>query len=288
MGAEPFDPATVPVQRAASVLLVDDRPDLHVLCLRRRSASAFVGGMTVFPGGGIDDHDDDPVYDAVLHGRGRAEMVARLGVEDALAYWVAVARETLEEAGVLLACDAGGGPCAPELGAKHRHDIDRGHRTMRDVLVEEQLRLDTRAIVDIGRWITPIGPPRRYDTRFFVARMPAQQVAAPDSVEAVEAQWRRPVDALAAWAAGELVMLPPTVAWLRVLAAYDDADDVLAAAARAQGPGSCPRVTGDDRGSFRVVLPGEPDYTGPDARDAWGWVYDELVAPLLRRSRGAS
>ncbi len=84
MGAEPFDPAAVPVQRAASVLLVDDRPDLHVLCLRRRTASVFVGGMTVFPGGGIDDHDDDAGYDALLHGRGRAEMVDRLGVDDAL------------------------------------------------------------------------------------------------------------------------------------------------------------------------------------------------------------
>lgn len=280
MTSAPFDPQAVPVQRAASVLVLDDRPDLQVLCLRRRTGSAFVGGMTVFPGGGIDDHDDDAAYEPLLHGRTRAEMVARLGTPDALAYWVAVVRETLEEVGVLLACDPAGAPAQPALAARHRHDIDRGHRRMLDVLQDESLRLEAGAVADIGRWVTPVGPPRRYDTRFFVARLPRGQEAAADEVEAVHAEWRRPADALEAWQRGELVMLPPTVAWLRVLAAYGSVDEVLAAAARAKGPGSSPRVIGDDRGSFRVVLPGDAGHRGPDARDTWGWVYDELLAPV--------
>jgi 8-oxo-dGTP pyrophosphatase MutT (NUDIX family) len=280
MTTAPFDPAAVPVQRAATVLLVDDRPDLQVLCLRRRAGSAFVGGMTVFPGGGIDEHDDDARYDPLLRGRTRTSMVERLATADALAYWVAVARETLEEAGVLLACDAAGRPCPPDVAARHRHDVDHGHRTMLDVLVDESLQLDVEGVVDIGRWITPIGPPRRYDTRFFLARMPDGQAAVADTVEAVRADWQRPAAALDAWSAGELVMLPPTVAFLRVLAAYDSTDAVLDAASRARGPGSAPRVVGDDRGSFRVVLPGERDYLAPDSREAWGWIYDELLAPV--------
>jgi 8-oxo-dGTP pyrophosphatase MutT (NUDIX family) len=280
MTTAPFDPHAVPLQRAASVLVLDDRPDLHVLCLRRRTGSAFVGGMTVFPGGGIDDHDDDAAYEPLLHGRTRGEMVERLGIPDALAYWVAVVRETLEEVGVLLACDATGAPALAALAARHRHDVDRGHRRMLDVLQEESLLLEVGAVADIGRWITPVGPPRRYDTRFFVARLPRGQEATADEVEAVHAEWRRPADALADWHLGELVMLPPTVAWLRVLAAYGSVDDVLAAAARAEGPGSSPRVVGDDRGSFRVVLPGDADHGAPDARDAWGWVYDELLTPV--------
>ena len=41
----------VAIRPAATVVLVDDRPDLQVLVLKRRDASVFVGGHTVFPGG---------------------------------------------------------------------------------------------------------------------------------------------------------------------------------------------------------------------------------------------
>lgn len=271
-----FDPQAVPVQRAATVIVVDDRPELEVLCLRRRAGSSFVGGMTVFPGGGIDDHDDDLAYDARVHGRSRAEMVRRLDAADALAYWVAVARETLEEVGVLLACDALGRPCEPAVAVRHRHDVDHGHRTLLDVLDEEALLIDARAMYDVGRWITPVGPPRRYDTRFFVAQMPSRQEAVVDAIEAVHCEWRRPADALTEWRAGGLVMLPPTVAWLRVLERYTSSADLLAAARASGGPGLAPRVMGDDRGSFVVLLPGEPGYLEPDTRDALAWVYEGM------------
>lgn len=286
MSTAPFDPAAVPVQRAATVLVVDDRPDLQILCLRRRAGSSFVGGMTVFPGGGIDDEDEAPEYAPLVHGRSRADAAARLEIPDALAYWVAVARETLEETGVLLARDAHGRPCAPELAARHRHDVDRGHRRLRDVLEEESLVIDGGAILDIGRWITPVGPPRRYDTRFFVARMPEGQEATVDEVEAVHAEWRRPADALAEWAEGGLVMLPPTVACLRVLERYAGADQLLDAARAAHGPGASPRVVGEDRGTFRIVLPGEDDYDAPDAREAWGWVYEGVLHPRQGGTEG--
>ena len=95
----------------------------------------------------------------------------------------------------------------------------------------------------------------------------------------MHAEWRRPADALAEWAAGGLVMLPPTVACLRVLERYVGADQLLDAARAAHGPGASPRVVGEDRGSFRVVLPGEADYDAPDAREAWGWVYEGVLHP---------
>ena len=49
-----LDPHGVPIKLAATILIVDDRPDLHVMMLRRRARSEFVGGMMVFPGGGLD------------------------------------------------------------------------------------------------------------------------------------------------------------------------------------------------------------------------------------------
>src|SRR2546426_5028553 len=95
--------SAVPVRPAATVMIVDDRPELHVLLLRRRAGSAFVPGMDVFPGGGVDPHD------AAANGEiggdlDDATASARLGLASGgRAYWVAAARETLEEAGLRLA-----------------------------------------------------------------------------------------------------------------------------------------------------------------------------------------
>lgn len=261
------------------MLLIDDRPaggrtDLHVLCLRRREASAFVGGMTVFPGGALDPDDADPAYAARVRGLTPAEADRRLDrPSGALAYWVAVARETLEEVGVLLA-QTSTGAAPPAAVIAHRHAVDDGSRVLLDVLTAEDLMLDFTDVHDIGRWITPVGPPRRYDTRFFVARMPAGQTAEVDTVEAVHAEWRRPADALAAWRREELVMLPPTVCWLQVLADFASADTLMAKAAVATGPGRLARIRGYERGAFEVMLPGEPGYDDPESWAAQGWVYE--------------
>jgi 8-oxo-dGTP pyrophosphatase MutT (NUDIX family) len=271
--SQQFDPVTVPVQTAATVVVVDDRPDLEVLCLRRRAGSAFVGGMTVFPGGGLDPDDHDPRYEARCVGRTSADADARLGLASGgLAYWVAVVRETFEEVGVLLARPRAGGPL-PVGVARHRHAVDAGERTLLDVCEAEDLVLDLGAVFDVGRWITPVGAPRRYDTRFFVAKMPPAQVAIADDVEAVHAEWRTPAAALEAYRDGELSMLPPTVCLLQVLTAFTSTDELLDAAARAEGPGRVARIVGADRGRFRVMLPGEPGYDEPEARDVMGWVY---------------
>lgn len=275
-----FDPTTVPLQMAATVLVLDDRPDLHVLCLRRRAGSDFVGGMTVFPGGGVDADDADPRYAEFTAGLTTEQAADRLGIPDGFAYWMAVVRETLEETGVLLARNPDGTACDPDIATRHRHAVDRGERTLLEVLTTENVVIDGGAIRDIGRWITPVGPPRRYDTRFFVARMPPGQQAVVDAVEAVHGEWRRPAEALAEWQAGGLVMLPPTVAWLELLDRFTDADDVLAAAHVAHGPGRSPKVMGDNRGSFRVVMPDSEDYDHVESREAWAWVYDELLGGL--------
>ena len=269
-----FDPAAVPIQLAATVIVVDDRPGLEVLCLRRRAGSEFVGGMTVFPGGGIDDDDADPRYEGRISGRTADEANRRLRLErGALAYWVAVARETFEEVGVLLA-RARRGTALPPEALLQRHAVDAGQRTLLDVLEQHDLELDLGAVYDIGRWITPVGAPRRYDTRFFVSKMPDGQVAVPDDVEAVHAEWRTPESALQGWVSGELALLPPTVCLLQVLSRFRSVDELLAAAADASGPGGVARLRGADRGQFAVMVPGDEGYDDDGTREVLGWVYE--------------
>src|ERR1700683_2724145 len=86
-----------------------DAGRLEVLMVRRNLRSDFVGGAYVFPGGAVDLLDGGPEAEALCAGRSDANASALLGLESGgLAYWVAVVRETFEEAGLLLARGPGG------------------------------------------------------------------------------------------------------------------------------------------------------------------------------------
>jgi len=73
-----------------------------------------------------------------------------------------------------------------------------------------------------SHWITPLGPPRRYDTRFFLAHMPENQEPAHHEGELEDGLWIRPGEALARKDSGEWTMIFPTLTTLRSLARYDD------------------------------------------------------------------
>ena len=105
-----FDPHSVPVRDAATVMLVrDGDAGLEVFMLRRTLAAVFAGGLYVFPGGAVDDADRHAEVEGRCTGRSDAEASGVLGVgAGGLAYWVAAIRECFEEAGVLLAVDGEG------------------------------------------------------------------------------------------------------------------------------------------------------------------------------------
>src|SRR6185437_12686155 len=109
----PVPPGEVEIRPAATVMLVRDAPAsgggtaLEVLMVRRNLRSDFVGGAYVFPGGAVDLLDGGA--EAICAGRTDAGASALLGFgSGGLAYWVAVVRETFEEAGLLLARREGG------------------------------------------------------------------------------------------------------------------------------------------------------------------------------------
>ena len=55
---------TPDTREAATVMLVRDAPDLEVFMLRRNLASAWHGGVYVFPGGAVDPGDRDDAVSA--------------------------------------------------------------------------------------------------------------------------------------------------------------------------------------------------------------------------------
>ncbi len=224
--------ALIPRPAATVLTLRDAAGGYEILMLRRNILSDFVGGAFVFPGGAVDAADREA--GGIAYGLNDVAASERLEVDSGgLAFYVASLRELFEEAGLLLACDASG----REVGAtslatrarlaERRRALNAGETDFASVLRAEGLHLDLRGVEYVAHWITPVGLPRRYDTRFFVALAPRGQVAANDDAEATAHHWIRPVDALGAYARGEFEMMPPTVRNLEAIAEMANAHDVL-------------------------------------------------------------
>lgn len=241
--ASDFDPASVRIRPAATVMLVRDAAStIEVFMMRRTTKAAFAGGMYVFPGGAVDDEDSS--------------------------YEMASIRECFEEAGVLLARDGSGRtvrfdePTAKARFADHRRRVHAGELSITRVLADEGFVPQTEELTWVAHWITPFGEVRRFDTRFFVVAMPDDQEPLHDHIETVESLWVTPHDALRRMREGELLMLPPTIVNLEFLAAHDSVDSVIAAA-RTVGvpPRILPKVRWTDDGRIDALLmPGDPGY----------------------------
>jgi 8-oxo-dGTP pyrophosphatase MutT (NUDIX family) len=247
---------------------VDDDSVLEVLMVRRNLNSDFVGGAYVFPGGSVDPADGGAEAEAACHGRSDAEASALLGVgTGGLAYWVAVLRETFEEAGLLLAERIGGpallaGDAAEEARfIAERAAVNAGTRRFLDLCADEHLRLNVADVHYFAHWITPKGAPRRYDTRFFVAPAPVGQTAAHDAGETIAETWISPRQALAGHRDGSFEIIFPTIRNLQAISRFATSGELLAAAAAASSavPTIEPRVVADGNG-VRIVLPGDVGY----------------------------
>jgi 8-oxo-dGTP pyrophosphatase MutT (NUDIX family) len=231
--------APVPTRDGATVMLVRDGPGgdrpLEVFMLRRHPSTAF-GSVHVFPGGVVDATDHAPALDPRCPGLSDAEASARLGIErGGRAFWIAAIRESFEEAGVLLARDGDGQPIRfdghPDVQARfdgHRRAVHAGERTLLDVVEAEELVLAVDGVRYVAHWITPEGEPKRFDTRFFLARAPEGQAYAHDEAELIGSEWVRPADALQRHASGDFPMIGPTTACLRDIGRFATCDELLA------------------------------------------------------------
>jgi 8-oxo-dGTP pyrophosphatase MutT (NUDIX family) len=255
-------------------MLVRDSPadgsGLEVCMLRRHLDSDFVGGAYVFPGGKLDESDRGQAARDACRGRTDAEASALLGVPSGgLAFWVAVLRECFEEAGVLLAYSGDGRNLAlvdTEDGVRRkriaamRQRLNLGETDFLDECRAEGLSLAVDRVHYFSHWITPEPAPKRYDTRFFVAALPAGQAPVHDDYETVETVWVRPADALERARLRELDIIFPTMKNLEAIARFATSAELLAAAAAIESvPAVLPRVVTDGRG-IRIVLPGDPGY----------------------------
>jgi 8-oxo-dGTP pyrophosphatase MutT (NUDIX family) len=204
-------------------------PAFELFMVRRHAGASAFADAYVFPGGVVRADDFDPQPDDLTPEEALARFVERGGdgPEDAalaLALHRAAARELFEEAGVLLAVNAAGR--AVEIAdadggvwLERRRAVQAGQRTIAQLLAADRLTAALARLHYFSHWITPIGAPRRFDTRFFVAEMPPGQRAPDCGIETFDGLWLSPHEALRRYAAGELPLVFPTRMHLQRLTA---------------------------------------------------------------------
>ena len=181
---------------SATVLLVRDGDPWELLMVRRPGGADFAPGAYVFRGGTV--HEDDR------------------GLDDELR--AAAVREVFEETGILLARN-------PNVD-RVRELVDGG-ASFPDALRQAGITPDLDALVMFARWITPALLRRRFDTRFYLARMPEGQSVRAQQGEIVDWRWVSPALALAS---PELTLVYATRAVLESVADTADVDALFSRA----------------------------------------------------------
>jgi 8-oxo-dGTP pyrophosphatase MutT (NUDIX family) len=222
------DAATIVARPASTVLLARDGPTgLEVLMVTRHVASDFASGALVFPGGRVDAADGEAAALACCRPDGGVDA-------GAMAFRIAAVRETFEEAHVLLARPKGVDRLltAGEVDALEQGLTARLGRAPQfaDIVAAGGIEFATDLLLPFAHWVTPVGPPKRFDTHFFLAPAPSEQIAAHDGREAVETIWISPQEAIAESEARRVTLVFATRMNLAKLGRSADVAAALAAA----------------------------------------------------------
>src|SRR4051812_23102266 len=250
--------STASVRDAASVVMLrDGAGGLEVFLLKRHGLSDVLGGAYVFPGGKVDADDErldmTAHLDAPPHALHAALGEPQLTELEAAAIYVAALREAFEETGVLYT--DGGSANQATLATT----LSREGRAFDEVLAALSLRLHTASLQPWSRWITPrVGAVvrKRFDTRFFLARVPEGQIARHDDHEATESVWLAPRTALEQYRDGAIELAPPQIMSLAHLSRHASVESALAQARLRQPPLVLPEAF-EHEGERVVCYPGD-------------------------------
>lgn len=223
---------------ATVVLLRSTEPEgFEVFMTRRPHGMEFLGGAYVFPGGGVRDEDCAEGILKRCHGLSRQEarstLRTELSPELSLAHWVAGIRELFEEVGVLLCVAESGAPVdtnqdgVRERWAGKRLQLIDGSLTFPGLLESEGLLCNAASLRYFSHWRTPEEFATRFDTRFYLAALPAGQQPLSTSEEVAHSLWVTPDEALRFCESGKLPMIFPTFSALRTLADFDSLERLL-------------------------------------------------------------
>ena len=197
--------------------------------MQRPGGAEFAPNAFVFPGGSV--HPEDSAFPDILR--------------------AAAVRELFEEVGILMARRADGRFAKdPECGAV-RAELAAG-ATFAAALAACRLTPTFERLALLTRWITPEALKRRFDTHFYMARVPSGQTVQPQAGEVVGWRWVVPAEAVADLG---LVMVPATRQILESVAIEADPSRLMARLRRRLPPVPVRPVVIFDGPRFRVEVP---------------------------------
>jgi len=225
-----------PPRPATTVLLLrpsnrgDAASPLEVFMVVRHHQIDSFSGALVFPGGKLEDADGDTRL------RARCGGPATLSDEE-LKFRIAGVREAFEECGVLLARKRGQQALIAAADLKPIEDrwrarLTKDEASILDLVEAEDLELATELMTPFAHWITPTFVPKRFDTWFFLAEAPADQVALHDGSESTDSVWIGAQEAIDEAIAGRRTLVHATQKNLELLAEGGTVAGALAQAAR--------------------------------------------------------
>ena len=178
---------------------------------------------------------------------------------------VAAARETFEEAGLVLARRRGSAALlsaeeAHGLVEQYRASLLKGDTTFLDLARAEDLTLATDVMVPFAHWITPKSQPKRFDTHFLLVAAPVSQLGAHDGAESVEGLWIAPGQAVRDADAGTRTLVFPTLMNLTKLSRYATVADAVTATRATPVVTVMPRAERLEGGGRRLHIPAEAGY----------------------------
>lgn len=251
-----------PAVRPASTMLLlrDGKDGMEAFMVVRHHQIDFASGALVFPGGSLDP--DDHVLAA------RPELIHHTETLDALAlaFRIGALRETFEECGILLARPKGSTALASAKDAKrvedkHRAALCESKIAFSQILDAEGLVLALDLLVPFAHWITPVAMSKRFDTLFFMARAPEDQLGAHDGHESVDSVWVTPQQALADTKTGRFKLVFATERNLLKLGENRTVDTALNAARNGRLITVTPEIIAWD-GGRQLRIPLEAGYGG--------------------------
>jgi 8-oxo-dGTP pyrophosphatase MutT (NUDIX family) len=223
---------------ASTVVLLrpDENGSFEILLTRRPLEMRFLGGFYVFPGGTVHKEDYSAKILERCRGLSGNEAQKILGnwhdPQVAVGHWIAAIRELFEEVGVLL-CESGSGApidlrdeTTKENFEIKRRAIVKEELAFGEFLESEGLVCDLSRMIYFFHRVTPEFYPMRFDTRFYLAPLPAHQTPLSRSEEVTHSLWIKPAEALSQVDRYDFPILPPTTTVLEDLAEIHSWDNL--------------------------------------------------------------
>ncbi len=265
-----------PLDSATVILIRDVRDNQYEICLMRRSQNLnIVGGAYVFPGGCMDEEDCAP--ELVSHSSGVSASIEKLKKhepelpeENVRGLFFAAIREVFEEAGILLAYNGSGNTVSFSEDASGHIDRFAGYRfeihekkiTLIDIAKMENISYALKLLIPYAHWITPEGSiaKKRFNARFFIAKIPPGQIPVHDSIEMTDSLWVSPGKALELSETGDLLLMPPTYKNIEELNEFHTTEELISSIRTRKINTTLPQLfkAGDE---FGLRLPHDPEYS---------------------------